>query len=127
MRDLQPRGTKRRHPAHSSSIRDIAHPARGEQVVFDYRKVRNGNIEAHAAGAVFSRTMYELARRVGIRRAQTVLYAVIRDSAAWSNGGSWQQAARALAAAPVSSFPGDAQVAAAMAAALRATHLNEAL
>jgi Zn-dependent metalloprotease len=111
------------------TIRDIdprAH-VQGEPLVVDWRKVRDGNVEDHAAGAVVSRTFYEIVQRLGWTRAQDLLWAVLRDQQTWTNGGTWPQFASGLVRAADTMWPQDAAAQTAVLAAMQVTHLDAAL
>ncbi|MCW2924089.1 MAG: hypothetical protein JWM98_1493 [Thermoleophilia bacterium] len=79
--------------------------------------------EEHAAGGVVSSTMVAIRARLGRDRAEALLWAVIRDAAAWRDGGSWRELARALQRAAGT----DAVTQAAVGAALAQTGLDAAL
>ncbi|MBC7644116.1 MAG: hypothetical protein H7123_03245 [Thermoleophilia bacterium] len=116
--------------ASAKSIREIARGAvrhTGEPVVFDWRKVRDGQVEEHAAGAVLSRTMYEIELRLGHERAEQLAAAMVNDQQVWVGGGSWQSTAAAFARLGATLWAGDIVASQAVADALAATHLNEAL
>lgn len=99
---------------------------RGESVVVDYRTVAQGSVEEHAAGAVISRTFYEIQQRIGWSRAEDLIWSIINDPAAWKRGGSWQQVAVSMVTNAQKLWPGDAAVQAAVGAAMRTTHIDEA-
>jgi hypothetical protein len=99
----------------------------GEPVVTDYRQVRAGRVEEHAAGAVISRTFHELQRRVGWQRAEDLLWAVVTDRSAWKGGGSWRQITQSMLRQSARLWGSDAALQAAVGAAMRATNLHEAL
>lgn len=118
------------HRAPTGTIRDIDPKRRnrpGEPLVFDWRKVRDGRVEEHAAGAVFSRTIFEVQQKLGWKRAEELVWFVIRDTRAWQTGGSWSLAAASLLAGAQTLWPGDAAALAATQHALRVTHLDQAL
>ncbi len=99
---------------------------RGEDIVVDYRTVAQGGVEEHAAGAVISRTFYEIQRRIGWARAEDLIWSIINDPAAWKHGGSWQQIAVSIVGNAQKLWPGDAAAQAAVGAAMSITHIDEA-
>jgi hypothetical protein len=115
--------------AYGTAVRDArTHAGKAlEQLVPDYRIVRKGKTEAHAAGGVVVQTMHVLAARIGREAALNVLIQVVNNRAAWNKGGSWQQFAAALSSAGGALWPDDPVKQHAVAAALAATHLDEAL
>jgi len=74
-----------------------------------------------------SRTLYEVEQRLGHDRAEQLAIAMVNDQQAWVGGGSWQQTAAAFARLGATLWAGDPVAAQAVADALAATHLNEAL
>jgi hypothetical protein len=124
------RGGTNKARGHTDVIRDVggrmSKSRKGDPVVFDYRKVARGGIEEHAAGGVVSRTVYEVQQRLGWKRAEDLVWHVIRDRAAWNGGGSWKQLSQALTRGAAELWPNDATAALAVADALRVTHLDEA-
>lgn len=120
---------RRRGGAYAGTIRSIDPRTRtkGEPVQFDWRAVRDGNVEEHAAGAVVSRTFYEISTRIGWHRAQELVWTVLRDPVAWENGGSWQQLAASIQRSANLLWPSDPAIAAVIGVAMRATHLDEAV
>ena len=63
---------------------------------------------------------------LGRERAEQLLWAVIRDTQAWTKGGSWKELALALRRQAAAVWAGDAAAVAAVDAALAATGLNAA-
>lgn len=109
------------------AIRDARGGARMlNPIVSDYRKVAEGNVEAHRAGGVVSRTFYEVAKRLGAERAQQLLTYLVTDRAAWRGGGSWSQAAQSIVEGAAQLWAGDASAQSAVEQAMRVTHLDEA-
>lgn len=102
-------------------------PKRGEAIVTDYRQVAQGGVEEHAAGAVIARTFNELQRRIGWSRAEDLIWAIVNDPDAWKNGGTWKQIAASMVASAQRLWPRDASMHAAVGAAMRSTHLDEAM
>jgi hypothetical protein len=99
----------------------------GDPVVFDWRKVAKGKVEEHAAGAVVARTFYEIQRKLGWRRAEDLVMGVIKDHGAWLSGGSWKQLAESLPRIARQLWPMDAAAQEVVVAAMRSTHLDEAI
>jgi hypothetical protein len=94
------------------------------EVERDWRRVRDGQVDAHAAGGVVVATIDVVWRRLGRQRAEQLVWAVIRDERAWLDGGSWSGLADALERAAERLWPGDQAAAEAVQAALRATNLH---
>jgi hypothetical protein len=120
-----------RNGRREGAIRELGHtkvngPSIGP-VVRRYDAIRH-DTEPHAAGGVVSSTFLEIRARLGRQAAERLLWAVIRDDAAWRQGGSWREFAQAIQRAAEhlwsSSVRGEI---AAVAAAMRATKLDTAL
>jgi len=112
---------------HRGSIRDLGtHDVHGPAigaVARTYQQATRPGVEAHEAGGLVSSFIVVLRTALGRERAERVLWAVIRDEAAWKSGGSWA----ALAAAFQRAGHVDDATAAAVSAALTQTGLASAL
>jgi len=112
---------------HRGSIRDLGtHDVHGPSigaVARTYRQATSPGVEAHEAGGLVPTFIMALRAAIGRDRAERVLWAVIRDTAAWTKGGSWAE----LAAAFQRAGNVDAATGAAVSEALRTTGLADAL
>lgn len=88
--------------------------------------IRPGTGE-HAAGGVVSHAFARVRSALGRDRAEQLVWAVIRDTTAWQDGGSWRGLVAAIHRAAAGAWPGDAAARAAVDAALAATGLDAAL
>ncbi|MCW2949834.1 MAG: hypothetical protein JWN41_847 [Thermoleophilia bacterium] len=112
---------------HRGSIRDLgAHTVHGPTVgavARTYLAATSPGVECHEAGGLISTTVAALRLALGRSRAEKLLWSVIRDSAAWAQGGSWKSVAAALQRAAAN----DVAAASAVTAALRQTGWDAAL
>jgi hypothetical protein len=112
------------------SIRELGRsrtsgPAIGP-VVTTYLAASAPNAEVHAAGGVVSAAFRSLRTSLGRDRAEQLLWTVIRDRPAWTDGGSWRELVAAMRRAATTAFANDPKVAAAVETALHATQLDQA-
>lgn len=115
---------------HRGSIRELgakttSGPSLGP-VVRHYRDAISPSVEEHAAGGVVSTAFADIRSRLGRDRAEQLVWAVIRDTTAWTKGGSWKELVLAIRRAAASTWPGDTAAAAAVEAALLRTGLDAA-
>lgn len=104
----------------------LAGPVLG-RVLRRYSEAVRPGAQEHAAGGVVSATMIAIRATLGRDRTEALLWAVIRDAAAWNSGGSWRELASALRRCAHTSWPGDAAASAAVDSALASTGLDAAL
>ncbi|MCW2921665.1 MAG: hypothetical protein JWL76_1539 [Thermoleophilia bacterium] len=112
------------------SIRELgAHtttgPALGHVITNYHDAVRPGT-EEHAGGGVVAATFMQVRARLGRERAEQLLWAVIRDTAAWNMGGSWKDLVLSLRRQVAAVWAGDTAAASAVEAALSSTALDAA-
>jgi hypothetical protein len=105
--------------------RTISGPALGA-VVSNYHDAMRPGTEEHAGGGVVSKTFIVLREGVGRERTEQLLWAVIRDSTAWKNGGSWSALLESIRRQANALWAGDPAALAAVEAALAATSLDAA-
>ncbi|MCW2927200.1 MAG: hypothetical protein JWM86_1168 [Thermoleophilia bacterium] len=86
----RPRGAIRDVGSARSGVKTLGH------VVTDYAAATRAGVEEHAAGGVVTATFIALRDQVGRERAEQLLWLVIRDRAAWQQGGSWRSLAEAI-------------------------------
>lgn len=112
---------------HRGSIRDLgAHTVHGPAVgavARTYAQATRPGVEAHEAGGLVPTFVAQVRAAIGRERAERLLWSVIRDTTAWSSGGTWA----ALAAAFQRASQGDEATRVAVAAALQQTGLSAAL
>jgi hypothetical protein len=114
---------------HRGSIRELgAHDASGPAigaVAHTYARATRSGVEAHEAGGLVSTVVAKLRDRLGSAHTERLLWAVIRDEAAWLQGGSWAALAAAFQRAADAS--GDAADPIAVRDVLNVTGLDAAL
>ncbi len=112
------------------SIRELgSHETSGPalaSVVTRYQDAIRPGVEEHAGGGVVSATFRALRATVGRERAEQLLWAVIRDSSAWRDGGSWRELVASIRRQGGSIWTGDSAALAAIDGALHATGLDAA-
>jgi hypothetical protein len=116
---------------HRGSIRELgarttSGPALGTVVTNYHDAVRPGT-EEHAGGGVVAGAFMRVRASLGRERAEQLLWAVIRDTQAWSKGGTWKDFVLALRRQVSTVWAGDSAAAAAVEDALSATGLNAAV
>ncbi len=116
---------------HRGSIRELgarttSGPALGHVVTKYQDSIRPGS-EEHAGGGVVASAVLQIRASVGRERAEQLLWAVIRDTAAWNKGGSWKDLVLSLRRQAAAIWAGDTAAAAAVESALAATGLNAAV
>jgi hypothetical protein len=105
--------------------RSVSGPVLGS-VVTNLQDAQRPGTGEHAGGGVVSAAFRSLRASVGRERAEQLLWAVIRDTAAWKQGGSWKALAESIRRQSDAVFAGDAAAASAVEAALRTTGLHAA-
>lgn len=117
---------------HRGSIRNLGAPGATNGpslggVVRRYQDAIRPGTEEHAGGGVVSAAFQHLRASLGRDRAEELLWAVIRDKAAWDTGGSWSELVHALRRQATALWAGDAPAIAAVESALDATGLSAAV
>ena len=115
----------------TGSIRELGRkrtsgPAVGG-VVTNYHDAVRPSTEEHAGGGVVSAAFRALRGAIGRERSEDLLWAVIRDSQAWTDGGSWRELVLAMRRQAQLLWAQDAAAIAALEAALRSTGLDDAV
>lgn len=115
------RGSIRELGAHTTSGPALGH------VVTNYHDAVRPGTEEHSGGGVVAATFLQVRARLGRERAEQLLWAVIRDTAAWNLGGSWKDLVVSLRRQVATVWAGDPGASAAVEAALSATGLSAAV